>query len=133
MNLIALIEKISSADDVIVYDERGSDSPLSDDEIEEIVQALAARLPRRERGHVTNANRYPANVFWSDEDGGFIALALDLPGCSAFGDTQSEALAQLQEATEAWVEAAQSAGNPIPKPSAPAKEAEYSTRAAKTK
>jgi predicted RNase H-like HicB family nuclease len=63
---------------------------------------------------VTNANRYPAQVSWSNEDGGFIAIAPDLPGCSAFGETQQEALAELQDAIAAWIEAAQSAGNPIP-------------------
>jgi predicted RNase H-like HicB family nuclease len=64
--------------------------------------------------------RYPAQIFWSDEDEGFIAIATDLPGCSAFGSTQEEALAELQNAIDAWIEAAQAAGNPIPAPSDPA-------------
>jgi antitoxin HicB len=61
-------------------------------------------------------NRYLAHIFWSDEDGGYIALAPDLPGCSAFGETQQEALAELQDAIAAWIEAFQAAGNPIPGP-----------------
>jgi predicted RNase H-like HicB family nuclease len=68
---------------------------------------------------VTDTNRYPAQVFWSDEDEGFVAVATDLPGCSAFGDTQEEALAELRDAIEAWIEAAKSAGNAIPEPSRP--------------
>lgn len=28
-------------------------------------------------------------LFWSGEDGGFIAVAPDLPGCSAFGETEN--------------------------------------------
>jgi antitoxin HicB len=70
--------------------------------------------------------RYPANVFWSDEDKGFIATAPDLPGSSAFGKSQAEALAQLEHAIEAWIEAAKAAGNPIPEPSRPALEAQPS-------
>jgi predicted RNase H-like HicB family nuclease len=66
---------------------------------------------------MTDANRYPASVHWSDEDGGFIAIAPDLPGCSAFGKTQDEALAELQDAIDAWMQAARAAGNPIPAPS----------------
>lgn len=66
---------------------------------------------------MTEAIRYPAAVFWSDEDGGFIAIAPDLPGCSAFGKTQGEALAQLQDAISGWVEAARAVGNPVPAPS----------------
>ena len=62
---------------------------------------------------MTNVNRYPAHVFWSSEDEGFIAIAPDLPGCSAFGESQQEALTELQDAIAAWIEAAQSAGNPI--------------------
>jgi predicted RNase H-like HicB family nuclease len=63
--------------------------------------------------------RYPANVFWSDEDEGFIAIAPDLPGCSAFGETRYDALTELDGAIEAWIEAASAAGNPVPGPSRP--------------
>jgi antitoxin HicB len=66
-----------------------------------------------------NPERYPAEVFYSDEDEGYIALARDLPGCSAFGETQEEALAELRHAVAAWQLAAEAAGNPIPDPSKP--------------
>lgn len=55
-----------------------------------------------------------AEVFWSEEDAGFIAVAPDYPGCSAFGKTQRKALAELADAVEAWLEAAHAAGNSIP-------------------
>ena len=54
------------------------------------------------------------HVFWSDEDQGFIAIAPDLPGSSAFGETEAEALAELGQAVDAWIEAARAAGNAIP-------------------
>jgi predicted RNase H-like HicB family nuclease len=60
---------------------------------------------------------YPAEVFWSEEDGGWIAAAPDLPGCSAFGESRPEALKELELAIEAWIEAAKAAGNAIPQPS----------------
>ena len=69
---------------------------------------------------MTDTSRYPAYIFWSDEDEGFIALAPDLPGCSAFGSTQAEALRELQDAITAWRKAAAKAGHPIPPPSSPA-------------
>jgi predicted RNase H-like HicB family nuclease len=68
---------------------------------------------------VSNQEKYPAHIFWNDEDEGYIALAPDLPGCSAFGGTQEEALGELQHAILAWKEAAAKAGNPIPDPSRP--------------
>ena len=74
--------------------------------------------------------RYPATVYWSDEDEGFIATAADLPGCSAFGDTQQEALTELQDAIVAWIEAARAAGNPVPMPSDPSQEADYDGKVA---
>jgi predicted RNase H-like HicB family nuclease len=64
-----------------------------------------------------DTSRYPSGVFWSDEDEGFIATAQDLPGCSAFGETQEEAIRELQDAITAWVAAAKAAGNPVPTPS----------------
>jgi predicted RNase H-like HicB family nuclease len=77
-------------------------------------------------GTLIDDTRYPAHVFWSDEDGGYIAIAPDLPGCSAFGATQQEALTELQDATAAWIDASRAAGNPIPPPSRPAEESAYS-------
>jgi antitoxin HicB len=68
---------------------------------------------------VTESNKYPAQVFFSEEDEGFIAIAPDLPGCSAFGATQEEALAELQIAIDVWRGAAAKAGNPVPPPSKP--------------
>ena len=70
-------------------------------------------------------DHYPARIFWSIEDQAFIAIAPDLPGCSAVGDTRSEALAELENAIEAWCEAAKKAGNPIPEPSQSAEESPW--------
>lgn len=67
--------------------------------------------------------RYPATVFWSDEDEGFIATATDPAGMFGFRRTQREVLSELQDAIVAWIEAARSAGNPVPVPSDPSKEA----------
>ncbi|MEJ1158306.1 type II toxin-antitoxin system HicB family antitoxin [Prosthecomicrobium sp. N25] len=60
---------------------------------------------------------YAKKIFYSEEDGGFIAVAPDLPGCSAFGETEAEALSELSHAMEAWLQAMRAAGNPIPLPS----------------
>ena len=57
---------------------------------------------------------YAASIFWSVEDEGFIALAPDLPGCSAFGETQAGALRELQHAISAWLEAAKKADMSVP-------------------
>lgn len=59
---------------------------------------------------------YHINIFYSDEDGGYIADIPDLDFCSAFGSTPEDALAELQRAKEAWLAAAREAGKPIPQP-----------------
>jgi predicted RNase H-like HicB family nuclease len=59
---------------------------------------------------------YVINIFWSDEDGGYIADIPDLEACSAFGQTPHEALAELERAKAAWLEAARAEGKPIPSP-----------------
>jgi predicted RNase H-like HicB family nuclease len=59
---------------------------------------------------------YHINIFYSDEDGGYIADLPDLETCSAFGSTPEEALAELEQARSAWLEAAKEAGKPIPEP-----------------
>jgi predicted RNase H-like HicB family nuclease len=59
---------------------------------------------------------YHINIFWSDEDSGYIADIPDLVSCSAFGATPREALEQVMVAREAWIEAAQQEGKPVPPP-----------------
>ena len=59
---------------------------------------------------------YHINIFYSDEDGGYIADIPDLNACSAFGKTPEEALAQVKVAKEAWIAAAREAGKPVPPP-----------------
>jgi predicted RNase H-like HicB family nuclease len=61
-------------------------------------------------------NRYTIIVFWSEEDGVWVADAPDLKSCSAFGHTPEEAVAELRMAMDAWLKAARDAGMPIPEP-----------------
>jgi predicted RNase H-like HicB family nuclease len=56
------------------------------------------------------------SIFYSDEDGGYIADIPDLRYCSAFGSTPDEALREVQIAKQAWLEAAMASGKPIPEP-----------------
>jgi len=59
---------------------------------------------------------YHINIFYSNEDEGYIADIPDLEACSAFGKTPQQALAEIEKAKKAWLEAARKAGKPIPKP-----------------
>lgn len=60
--------------------------------------------------------RYEIIVYWSDEDGGFIAEAPELPGCIAHGDTQEIAPANSKEAIRLWIDTAREFGDAIPEP-----------------
>ena len=59
---------------------------------------------------------YHINIFYSKEDGGYIADIPDLEACSAFGETPFEALQEVENAKELWLEAARAEGKPIPQP-----------------
>ncbi len=59
---------------------------------------------------------YHINIFYSEEDNGYIADIPDLKYCSAFGSTEEEALQSVLEAKLAWLEAATIEGKPIPEP-----------------
>ncbi|MBZ4660835.1 Predicted nuclease of the RNAse H fold, HicB family [Desulfacinum infernum DSM 9756] len=59
---------------------------------------------------------YHINLFYSDEDGGYIADIPDLEFCSAFGATPEEALREVLKAKEAWLAVAREEGGPIPPP-----------------
>ncbi|MBC8185962.1 type II toxin-antitoxin system HicB family antitoxin [candidate division KSB1 bacterium] len=59
---------------------------------------------------------YHINIFYSEEDEGYIADVPDLKFCSAFGETPEEALEEMLKAKEIWIEAAKANGKPIPSP-----------------
>ena len=59
---------------------------------------------------------YHINVFFNEEDGGYIADIPDLKSCSAFGDTPEEALREVLIAKQAWLAAAKKHRKPIPPP-----------------
>jgi predicted RNase H-like HicB family nuclease len=59
---------------------------------------------------------YHINVFYSEEDGAYIADIPDFEMCSAFGDTPEEALAQVLVAKEALIQVMHEKGLAIPEP-----------------
>jgi predicted RNase H-like HicB family nuclease len=65
---------------------------------------------------VTNPN-YPIDVFSSNEDDAWVADVPDLMHCSAVGGTAHEAVAEVEVAVSAWLEAARAQGRSIPQPS----------------
>ena len=55
-------------------------------------------------------------IYWSNEDDAFIAEVPELAGCAAHGGTQNEALTQVRQAIDLWIETAKEFGDPIPEP-----------------
>jgi predicted RNase H-like HicB family nuclease len=53
-------------------------------------------------------------IFYSDEDRGYIADVPDRKPCSAFGETPEEALGQVLVAQSAWLEAPRATGKVTP-------------------
>jgi predicted RNase H-like HicB family nuclease len=60
--------------------------------------------------------KYHINLFWSEPDCAWVDDVPDLQSCSAFGDTPAEALAEIEQAIEAWLAVAREDGLPIPEP-----------------
>lgn len=52
-----------------------------------------------------------------EEGGGFLATVPDLPGGISDGETEFEAVQNVQDAIECWIEAAEEEHWPIPVPS----------------
>ena len=59
---------------------------------------------------------YHINIFYSEEDEGYIADIPDLKFCSAFGNTPDEALHEVLIAKQAWIDSAKENGKQIPSP-----------------
>ena len=60
--------------------------------------------------------KYEVTIYWSAEDGAFIAEVPELPGCAAHGMTQEDALRNAQDAIRLWIDTAKEFGDPIPEP-----------------
>ena len=61
-------------------------------------------------------HKYEIIIYWSNEDGVFVAEVPELPGCAAHGSSQEEALRSVNQAMDLWLETAREFGDPIPEP-----------------
>ena len=59
---------------------------------------------------------YHINIFFSNEDEGYIADIPDLKNCSAFGETPQDALNEVLIAQKLWIDEAKSNHMSIPEP-----------------
>lgn len=60
--------------------------------------------------------RYEFIIYWSKTDESFIAEVPEFPGCMADGATYEEAIANVQTASQEWIETARSLGRSILEP-----------------
>ena len=60
--------------------------------------------------------KYAIEIFYSEEDDGYIAVVPELPECSAFGETEENALEEVKTAMNLWLETARKERRKIPKP-----------------
>ena len=61
-------------------------------------------------------HKYAIEIFYSDDDNGYIAVAPELAGCSAFGESEEQALQEIKTAIELWLSTARKLDREIPKP-----------------
>jgi predicted RNase H-like HicB family nuclease len=65
---------------------------------------------------MNNNYKYEIVIYWSEEDGAFIAEVPELSGCAADGTTYAEALANVDVIIQEWIETAKELGRAIPEP-----------------
>jgi predicted RNase H-like HicB family nuclease len=53
-------------------------------------------------------------ILEQEEDGGYVVSVPALPGCVSQGDTRAEALKNIREAIQLYVEDCRDAGDPVP-------------------
>lgn len=61
-------------------------------------------------------NKYEIILYWSEEDGTYIAEVPELKGCMADGPTAREALSNVEVVIQEWIETSKSLGRTIPEP-----------------
>lgn len=60
--------------------------------------------------------KYEIILYWSEEDGAYIAEVPELAGCAADGADRSEALRNAERVIAEWIETARELGREIPEP-----------------
>jgi predicted RNase H-like HicB family nuclease len=65
---------------------------------------------------INKMHKYAIEIFFSEEDKGYIAIVPELPGCSAFGIDEKKALEEVMVAMDLWLETAEKEGMVIPSP-----------------
>jgi len=61
-------------------------------------------------------SRYEIIIYWSKDDGSFVAEVPELPGCMADGNTYQEALSNAEIIIQEWLDTARELGRNIPEP-----------------
>lgn len=61
-------------------------------------------------------SKYEIIMYWSNDDNAFIAEVPELAGCMADGQTYMEALQNVENIIQDWIETAKSLGRTIPEP-----------------
>jgi predicted RNase H-like HicB family nuclease len=65
---------------------------------------------------MTTEPRYEIIIYWSEDDGAYIAEVPELPGCAADGITYEAAVNNVKTVITEWIEMAQEMGRPVPEP-----------------
>jgi predicted RNase H-like HicB family nuclease len=60
--------------------------------------------------------KYEVIIYWSEEDGAFVAEVPELPGCIAHGATHQKALSSVGKVAELWIDTAREFGRAVPEP-----------------
>lgn len=60
--------------------------------------------------------KYEIILYWSEEDGAYLAEVPELPGCMADGPTAQDALHNVEQIAREWLETARELGREIPSP-----------------
>ena len=61
-------------------------------------------------------SKYEVILYWSQEDGAYIAEVPELPGCMADGATYKEAVGNVEVVIQDWIKTAKELGRAIPEP-----------------
>ncbi|HLM68358.1 MAG TPA: type II toxin-antitoxin system HicB family antitoxin [Longimicrobium sp.] len=62
------------------------------------------------------SSKYEVIIYWSSADDAFVVEVPELAGCMTHGDTREQALANAEDAIQAWLATAREFGDPIPEP-----------------